>query len=31
MGAILDFAKTSSNDFVENPYWSAFQIKVRHL
>jgi len=31
MGTIWDLTKRSSLDYVDNPYWSAFQIKVRNL
>ena len=31
MGTIWDLTKRSSLDYVDNPFWSAFQIKVRSL
>ncbi len=31
MGTIMDLTKGSSHDHVDNPFWSVFQIKVKHL
>jgi hypothetical protein len=31
MGTIWDLTKRSSFDYVDNPYWSIFQIKTRNL
>ncbi len=31
MGANLDLFKSSSYDYVDTPYWSLMQIKLRYL
>lgn len=31
MGTILDLTKQSSHTYVDNPYWSVFQIRVKFL
>lgn len=31
MGTIMDLTRGSNHDHVDNPYWSAFQIKVKQL
>ena len=31
MGTINDLFKNHTHDFVDNPYWSAMQIKVKRL
>ena len=31
MGAVLDTFYTSTYDYVDNPYWSAMQIKVKRF
>lgn len=31
MGTLLDLNKNASHDYVDNPYWSLFQIRVRYL
>jgi len=31
MGTINDLFKNNTHDFVDNPYWSAMQIKVKRL
>ena len=31
MGTILDLTKRSSHSYVDNPYWSVFQIRVKFL
>lgn len=31
MGTIMDLTKGSSHDYVDHPFWSAFQIKVTPL
>ena len=29
MGTIMDLFKGSSHDYVDNPFWSVMQIKVK--
>lgn len=31
MGTVNDLFKSSTHDFVDNPFWSAMQIKVKRL
>ena len=31
MGAVLDLFKNKKYDFVDNPFWSLMQIKVKYL
>jgi hypothetical protein len=31
MGTLFDINKSSTHDYVDNPYWSVFQIRVKHL
>ena len=31
MGTLLDLNKHSSHDYVDNHYWSVFQIRVKFL
>ena len=31
MGTILDLNKQTSHSYVDNPYWSVFQIRVKFL
>ena len=31
MGTLLDLNKHSTHDYVDNPYWSVFQIRVKYL
>ena len=31
MGTILDLTKKGSHTYVDNPYWSVFQIRVKFL
>lgn len=31
MGTLLDLNKQSSFDYVDNAYWSCFQIRVKYL
>ena len=31
MGTVQDLFKQNSHDYVDNPYWSAMQIKVRRF
>ena len=29
MGSIMDIARSGSHDYVDNPFWSVMQIKVK--
>jgi len=31
MGTLFDLNKRSTHDYVDNPFWSVFQIKVKYL
>ena len=31
MGTLFDLGKASSHDYVDNPFWSIFQIRVKYL
>ena len=31
MGTLLDLNKSRSHSYVDNPYWSIFQIRVKFL
>ena len=31
MGTVMDLARGGSHDYVDNPYWSIFQIKVKQM
>jgi hypothetical protein len=31
MGTLMDLNKSSTHDYVDNPYWSVFQVRVKYL
>ena len=31
MGTLFDMNKTSTHDYVDNPFWSINQIRVKYL
>jgi hypothetical protein len=31
MGTLFDLNKSSTHDYVDNPYWSVFQVRVKYL
>ena len=31
MGTLMDLNKKSTHDYVDNPYWSVFQVRVKYL